>query len=60
MLRVSAVLIRVLLLNILYVCNRRLGEIKGFSEFLGYFILYIRGGTRAAVFYTGGGHNIII
>ena len=53
-------LIRVLLLNILRVRDCCLGKIKGFSEFSGYFALYIRGGTRAAVSRAGGGGNIVI
>ena len=56
-LRGLAVLIYVLLLllNISYVRNNRLGEIKGFPEFPNYLIPYFRGGTRTAVFYTDGG-----
>ena len=53
-------LIRVLLLNILCVRDRCLGKIGGFSEFFGYFVLYIRGGTRVMVSRAGGGGNIII
>ena len=53
-------MIRVLLLNILCVRDCRLGEIGGFSEFPGYFVPYIRGGTRAAVFRAAGGGNIVI
>ena len=49
-----------LLLYILCVRDNRLGEIGGLPEFLSYFVPYLRGGTRAAVSYTGGGGNIII
>ena len=54
------VLVCVLLLYILRVCNNRLGEIGGLPEFPGYFVSHFRGGTRAAVFYAGGGGNIVI
>ena len=40
------VLVCVLLLYILCVRDSRLGEIEGLLEFLGYFIPYLRGGTR--------------
>ena len=60
MLRGLAVLIRVLLLNILCVRNSRLGKIGNFPEFPGYFIPYIRGGMRVAVFRAGNGGNIVI
>ena len=53
-------LVYVLLLYILCVHDSRLGEIGGLPEFPGYFVLYFRGGTRAAVSYAGGGSNIIV
>ena len=54
------VLVYVLLLYILCVCDNRLGEIEGLLEFLGYFVPYLRGDTRAAVSYSYGGNNIVI
>ena len=60
MLRGLAILIRVLLLNILYVRDRCLGKIGGFSEFPNYFAPYVRGGTHTAVSRAGGGGNIVI
>ena len=54
------VLVCVLLLYILCVRNNRLGEIEGLPEFPDYFVLHLRGGTRATVSYTGGGGNIVI
>ena len=42
------------------VCDSRLSKITGFPEFPGYFVPYIRGGMRAAVFRAGGGGNIVI
>ena len=53
-------LIRVLLLNILYVRNNRLGEIGGLPEFPSYLVPNLRGGARAAVSYTGGGGDIVV
>ena len=54
------VLVCVLLLYILRVRDNRLGEIGGFPEFLGYPVPHLRGGTRSAVSYTGGGGDIIV
>ena len=52
------VLVYILLLYILCVHNNRLSKIRGLPEFPNYFVLYLRGGMRAAVSYTGGGGNI--
>ena len=54
------VLVYVLLLYILCVRNSHLSEIGGLPEFLGYFVPYLRGGTRAAVSCAGGGGNIVV
>ena len=60
MLRGLAVLVYVLLLNILCVCDNRLGKIGGLPEFLSYFVPHFRGGTRAAVLRAVSGGDIII